>query len=116
MATVGEIESFLKEFKEKLEFWGVIFRSDREKNYATLKELELSVIQVKGELGRLAVSDYCDGPITERLYNGACMWVFGRTVRAREIYIKITMGHPGNEVLCISFHFPVTPMKYPYKN
>lgn len=115
MATVGEIDSFLKTFKEKLGIWGLIFRSDRDKNHNTMKELELSVIHVKKELAAISFEDYSEGPTKDTLYKGSDMWIFGRTIRSREVYIKITMGQPGNEVLCISFHFPEGTMKYPYK-
>jgi hypothetical protein len=41
------------------------------------------------------------------------MWVFGKIVRAQEIYIKITMGIAGGSAICISFHIAEFPMKYP---
>ena len=42
MATKDEIEHFLKDFKYKLSFWGLFMRSDRDKNFKTLTELELA--------------------------------------------------------------------------
>jgi hypothetical protein len=53
--------------------------------------------------------------LPEKLYAGADMWVFGKIVKEKEIYIKITMGFSGAKVICISFHFAEHPMKYPQK-
>jgi hypothetical protein len=43
------------------------------------------------------------------------MWVFGKHVKKREVYIKITMGNPGDKVICISFHFSENALRYPYQ-
>lgn len=115
MATKEEIEHFLRDFKYKLGFWGLLFRSDRDKNFRTLTALEYQVKDVKKELGELEVVHYSEGPTREILFNGADMWVFGKTIQKKEVYIKITMGHPIDKVICISFHFAEHTMKYPYK-
>ena len=43
------------------------------------------------------------------------MWIFGKDVKGKEIYIKITMGSFGNSVICISFHIAEYEMQYPLK-
>ena len=43
------------------------------------------------------------------------MWVFGKDVRGREIYIKIALGMQGGQTICISFHIAEHPLKYPFK-
>jgi hypothetical protein len=53
--------------------------------------------------------------LIENLYGGAEMWVFGKTVRKKEVYIKITMGVINSSVLCISFHLAQHKMQYPLK-
>lgn len=117
MATETEIELFLKDFKFKLDFWGLLFQNRlNKKNFQTLTDLELNVEDVKKELRALGVANYSEGPLPDKLYNGAPMWVFGKMVSKREIYIKITMGQPNDKVICISFHFPEHAMTYPYKN
>lgn len=115
MAPSTQIEAFLSHFKLKLGIWGLVFRSDRGKNTQTLLDLELSVAQVKELLRELEVEDYSGGPFEEKLYGNAEMWVFGKEVKAIEIYIKISMGMPSAEVICISFHQAEHPMVYPYK-
>ena len=116
MASNIEIERFLKDFKTKLSFWGLLIRSDREKNFNTMKALEFSINDVKNELKGLEVTHFSDGPIKETIYGGADMWVFGKPIQGKEVYIKITIGQPSNQVLCISFHFAEQSLNYPYKN
>lgn len=115
MRTELEISLFLNDFKEKMKFWDVLFRDDRGKNAQALVDLELRPIERKNILGELDVKDYSEGPIEEKLYNGADMWVFGKLVKKKEVYIKITMGAVNSAVICISFHLAEHKMQYPLK-
>lgn len=115
MSTETEVVSFLKNFKEKMKFWDVLFRDDRGKNAQTLADLELRPIDRITILEALETRDYSEGPIEEILYGGADMWVFGKTIKNKEVYIKITMGAIGCSVICISFHLAQHKMKYPLK-
>lgn len=110
-----EVASFLRDFKEKMKFWDVLFRDDRGKNFQTLVDLELRPVERKNILEKLETKDYSEGPLDERLYGGADMWVFGKIVNKKEVYIKITMGEISNSVICISFHIAEYSMKYPLK-
>jgi hypothetical protein len=109
------VKHFLKEFKEKKKIWSVLFRDDRDKNFKTLIKLEITPVDREKVLEGLVVTDYCEGPIEDKLYGGADMWVFGRQVKGHEIYIKISLGMPGSQVICISFHIAEHPMSYPFK-
>ena len=115
MEKIGLVEIFLDTFKVKLGIWGVIFRSDRQKNTQTLADLEISVNEVKETLADLTLDDYSEGPLPETLYGGSEMWVFGRVIKSHEIYIKITLGLPSNPTICISFHVAEFPMTYPWR-
>jgi hypothetical protein len=115
MASKDQIEAFLRDFKYKLGFWGLFIRTSRDKNFVTMTQLEYSIEDVKNELKGLEFRDYAEGPVEETLYKGADMWVFGKVIQSKEIYIKITMGQPSSKVLCISFHFAEGPLNYPYK-
>ena len=70
---------------------------------------------VKKELRDLAVANYSGGPLSDVLYKGADMWVFGKTIKKRDVFIKITMGPIGSSVICISFHLAQHKMNYPFK-
>lgn len=109
----AEVALFLKDFKEKMRFWDVLFRDERGKNAQALADLELRPIDRKVILETLEIKDYSEGPLSEKLYGGADMWVFGKTVKKREVYIKITMGAMGSSVICISFHLAQHKMNHP---
>jgi hypothetical protein len=115
MATEPEIKAFLQDFYVKMKIWGIVVRNDRGKNSQTLFDLEITKDQRNKILESLVVADYSEGPIPEKLYGGADMWVFGKIVKGKEIYIKITMGISGAQVICISFHIAEHPMNYPLK-
>ena len=110
-----EVAAFLKDFKEKMKFWDVLFRDERGKNAQALIELELRPIDRKKTLETLQVNDYSEGPLEEKLYGGTDMWVFGTIVKKKEVYIKITLGAMGSSVICISFHIAEHKMNYPLK-
>ena len=115
MSTEQQVTSFLKEFKEKMRFWDVLFRDDRGKNAQSLADLELRPIDRKIILEKLVSKDYSEGPKEEKLYGGSDMWVFGKEIKKKEVYIKITIGIQGSSVICISFHIAEHKMQYPLK-
>lgn len=73
MITEDEVIAFLKNFKEKMKIWDVIFRDDRGKNLQTLVDLELRPIERKNILEKLETKDYSEGPLEEKLYGGSNM-------------------------------------------
>ncbi len=87
MVSEAEVLIFLKDFKEKMNIWDVLFRDDRTKNFMTLLELELRPIERKAVLQALSCKDYSEGPLADTLHGAASMWVFGTMVKRREIYI-----------------------------
>lgn len=115
MATKDEIKAFLQDFHIKMDIWGIVVRDDRGKNTQTLLDLEITKDYRNKVLKSLVTEDYSEGPIEEKLYNGPDMWVFGKIVKAKEIYIKISVGMAGSKGICISFHIAAYQMKYPYK-
>ncbi|HEX9510547.1 MAG TPA: hypothetical protein VF939_08690 [Puia sp.] len=92
-----------------------MIRDDRGKNRQTLLDLEMTKDGRNKVLKSLVRQDFSEGPFPDKLYGGVDLWVFGKMVRGKEIYIKITMGIKGAQVICISFHIAEHPMKYPYK-
>lgn len=98
-----------------MKIWDVLFRDDRGKNAETLLELDYSYAKVKAVLEELVTTDYVAGPTTDQLNKGPDLWVFGKEIKEREVYIKITIGFSGSSVICISFHFSEYPLKYPLK-
>jgi hypothetical protein len=110
-----EVATFLNDFKKKMKFWDVLFRDDRGKNTQALVDLEIRPIERKAILNAIETRDYSEGPLEEKMYGGADMWVFGKTIKKKEVYIKITIGPMGSSVICISFHLAQHKMNYPLK-
>ena len=115
MVSPHEIEYFLSGFKSKIEIWGILFRDDRGKNAQALLDLEISSDYRKEALKKLEVEDYSEGPIFDTLYKGSALWVFGKIIRDREVYIKISLGLKDAEAVVISFHIAEHPLNYPFK-
>ena len=115
VATKEQVEEFLKRLKEKIKVFGIIFRDDRGKNLQTLADLEITAVYRRKVILNIEPEDYSEGPIVDTLNKVGEMWVFGKDVKGREVYIKITLGHPNNSTICISFHIAEHPMTYPFK-
>lgn len=99
----------------KIKLFGIIFQDDRGKNQQTLYELEISPSMRNEIISTLAVDDYSEGPLQEKMHGILPMWVFGKEVKSREIYIKVSLGISNRSAVCISFHFAQYPMNYPFK-
>jgi hypothetical protein len=115
MASKQEVETYLKELKVKMEIFGILFLDDRGKNQQTLHHLEISPAKRKEIIGSLRAEDYSEGPLDEKMHGILPMWIFGKQVKKREVYIKVSMGLENNEAVCISFHIAEHHMNYPLK-
>ena len=113
--TRDEVQSFLEQFHIKVKIFGILFRDDRGKNQKTLEELDISPTYRKEVIMSLCVQDYVDGPVDDMLNKLGDMWVFGKCIKKREVYIKVLINAYSDAPICISFHLAETPMKYPFK-
>ena len=116
MATRLEVQRFLRTFHAKLKVFDILFRDDRGKNQQALFDLDITPVFRVEIIKSLAVTDYSAGPIVSELGKNTEMWVFGKDVKQREVYIKISLGFPNQSVICISFHLAEHEMRYPFKN
>jgi hypothetical protein len=114
MRDESEITNFLNEFKTKAKIFGILFADDRGKNQQSLADLGITAVQRQEVLMELTICDYCEGAMKNDQYGNAPMWVFGKTLKSKEIYIKITCFP--EKAFCISFHIAEYPLKYPLKN
>ena len=115
VASIEEVEKFLHRMKEKIRFFGIIYRDDRGKNMQTLATLEITPMFRDKVILKLGVEDYSEGPLIDSLNNFGELWVFGKDVKNNEVYIKISLD-AGTNALCISFHIAEYKMQFPYKN
>ena len=86
MITKEEVQKFLNLFHEKM---------NRGKNQKTLEELEIVPSYRRVVIENLVVEDYVQGPVVDELNKLGEMWVFGKDVKGREVYIKIMIGGVG---------------------
>lgn len=111
-----DVEEFLKKLKFKLNFWGVLFRDERNKNSQALLDLNITSAYRIEVIKNLQVIDYSEGPHKDNLYKLSDMWIFGKAIKNTEIYIKISLGNKDSKVICISFHPASSSMDYPFKS
>jgi hypothetical protein len=64
----------------------------------------------------LSVKDYCEGPEPDR-DRPSDIWVFGKHIGGKEIYIKLKIAQVGQEKIakCLSFHEANFPLCYPFE-
>lgn len=111
---IEDVKKFLQEFIQKMKIFDVIIYRDRGKNLQTLLDLELTNLSVREYLSKLKPADYYRGPFKDN-YNGPDLWEFGKEIKNKEVYIKITVGNINKPVICISFHYPDSAINYPFK-
>lgn len=86
--TKEEVQSFLEQFHAKLKIFGIIYRDDRGKNQKTLEELEIKPSFRTVVIESLQTEDYIEGPVVDKLNMLGDMWVFGKDVKGREVYVS----------------------------
>ena len=115
MVTTEEVKAFLDLFNIKAQVFGIRFRDDRGKNREALLQLDITPMQRELIVKNLQVQDSVEGPVIDVLNKKGEMWVFGKDVKGREVYIKITLGYENGQTICISFHIAEHPLAYPFK-
>jgi hypothetical protein len=98
-----------------MKIFGILFRDDRGKNQATLQELEIVPSYRTVVIENLCAEDYVQGPVVDELNRLGEMWVFGKDVKGREVYIKVMITGVTSQTICISFHIAEHPLIYPFK-
>ena len=88
MITKEEVQKFLEQFNAKVKVFGIIFRDDRPKNKEALQQLDITPMQRELIVKSLQIQDYVEGPVIDVLNQQGEMWVFGKDVKGREVYIK----------------------------
>ena len=115
MVTIDDVKTFLEQFNIKTQVYGIRFRDDRGKNRESLLKLDITPLQRELIVKNLVPRDYLEGPVIDELNKQKEMWVFGKDVKDREVYIKITLGYDNGQTICISFHIAEHQLEYPFK-
>lgn len=114
-ATKERVEEFLKDFKAKAAVFGITYKDDRGKNFNALSILDITPKSRDEFLLSLIIDDYSQGPLNEDWHGAKAMWVFGKTIKNIEVYIKICIVEQTGGTICVSFHEAAHPMNYPLK-
>jgi hypothetical protein len=108
------VESFLRDLKIKIDFFGIVLPTTRDNFNETLKKLGCVPSQCIEVIKNLTYEDYFKGPVDDKINTGN-YWEFGVMVDGIEIYIKINFGLKDKRVICISFHEAEFKINYPLK-
>lgn len=115
-ATIEEVDAFLKEFKERAKLFGIVYVDGKPNNVDTLNQLEITPKDRDNYVLSLTAEDYSQGPDTNDYPGQNDVWVFGKFVKRKELYIKIYINAFMNQPnVCISFHIAKYPMSYSLK-
>ena len=114
--TIEEVQRFLDDLHAKLLFTDLIFFDSRQKNVQTLASLNIAPNLRLSIINNLSFEDFSEGPIADKMIQTPEMWVFGKYLKSKEIYIKLTLGIFNECPTCISFHVAEHPMNYPFKS
>jgi hypothetical protein len=113
----SDIKNFLIEFKKIVVTGRGLDIVPRRENLNALSDIGLTNKNLKEETLALSVQDYCEGPDLDRDRPGE-IWIFGRQVAGKEIYIKLKIAQVGREKIakCLSFHAANFPLCFPYRD
>lgn len=118
---VASVKSFLLSVKyimqgssESNTQWVLV--TANQKNVNTIARLGITLEDVQNEILGLSANDFCEGPVKDKHEEGE-LWVFGKTIRGIEIYIKLKIfgGESKQCVRVVSFHVAEVPLKYCFK-
>ena len=107
-----DVEDFLRQFLPKMDVLGIIFLN-RSKNQEALKMLGITPSARKEIIKSITADDYIETVLDKFSYGD--MWVFGKDCDGVDIYVKIALGKPNTNTICIPFHTAEHPLKYAFK-
>jgi hypothetical protein len=110
MPTLAEVAGFLDRFKKRARTELCI--SNRKKNRNELALTGLMPWERHEAIMDLEPEDYCEGPKPDDDGTPGEVWLFGKVVGGRNIYIKLKLS---DQAKCISFHAAEHEMKFPFK-
>lgn len=80
----------------------------------TLVDLDYDVEDVVNRLKELKVEEYSETKIDKDDVNPPVLFIFGKDISGRLIYIKLKIREQQKQVLCVSFHYTKDEMEFPY--
>jgi hypothetical protein len=114
MGLADDVDSFLKEFKQKAKTFEIYFEQ-RLKNTEALLQLGITAKKREEVIMGLNIENYYKGPTRDDYEDRPDYFEFGTTLNGQEVYIKLSLGKFNKSPVCISFHTPEHPMNYPLR-
>lgn len=114
MGLADDVDSFLKEFKQKAKTFEIYF-TPRKKNTEALLQLGITAKKREQAIMSLTVDNYYQGPTKDTTPGMPEYYEFGTVVNEKEVYIKLSLGKFNKSPLCMSFHIAEHKMDYPLR-
>ena len=80
----------------------------------TLLDLDYDAEDVVNRLKELKVEEYSETKIDTDDTNPPILFVFGKDINDKLIYVKLKIRDQQNQVVCVSFHYAKDKMEFPY--
>lgn len=80
----------------------------------TLLDLEYNAEDVVNRLKELKVEEYAETKIDTDDINPPILFVFGKDINDRLIYVKLKIRDQQKQIVCVSFHYAKDKIQYPY--
>lgn len=80
----------------------------------TLLDLDYDAEDIVDRLKELKVEEYSETKIDKDDVNPPTLFVFGKDINGRLIYVKLKIRDQKKQVLCVSFHYAKNRMEFPY--
>lgn len=114
MVREEEVHQFLNKFHAQMLNNEIRFYRHR-KNFEALLHSELSARCREQIIYSLQFTDFYRGPFEDKYHPGIKYWEFGKCVKGKEWYIKISLGKGDGPVCCMSFHPSERKIHFPFK-
>ena len=119
-AFLDELKMFLEKGDFNIDTDFILIRKNKRDDIEhstpyTLLDLDYDIEDVIDRLKELTVEEYSETKIDKDDLDPPLLFVFGKDINRRLIYIKLKMkGDQKKHVLCVSFHYAKDKMKFPY--
>ena len=80
----------------------------------TLLDLDYDAEDVVSRLKELKVEEYSETKIDTNDINPPILFVFGKDINGKLIYVKLKIRDLKKQVVCVSFHYAKDKMEFPY--
>lgn len=81
----------------------------------TLLDLDYDTEDIVNHLKELKLSEYSETKIDTDDVHPPVLFVFGKDISDRLIYVKLKIRDGGRKVVCVSFHYAKRTMLFPYR-